>query len=191
MPSWLVDDPTTVLAVLGLAGFGVGVAWWLTRRRGYLFGVAAAVGLMVAVWLLHRFVETDAKRIERVVRAMAAGVPARDADRIFAHISDDFRLRGQTAKADFRRTVEGHLRRGDVTDLAVYAFNPLEIARNKRSATVLFGAKGKGPGFQGYEMYNVKAFFVLDPDGQWRLKDFRLYLPQVDPGTGEEITLPL
>jgi hypothetical protein len=190
MPSWLVDNPRDVFLVLGLAAVGLGIGWWRTRRPGYALGlvlVALALLIVLGLWYL---VDTDAKQIQYKVKAMTDAVAAGSVDKIFAHVSDQFSLQGRLKKDQFRERVERHIRGNDVTKIEVWRFEPLEISRAERNAVVIFKVKAEGSAFRGYEFFNCKATFVLDPDEQWRLKDFRLYWPQIDPRTGEDLHLP-
>ena len=189
MPSWIVDDPTLVLVLLGVGALVLALAWWLTRKRYYLMGAAALGVLALVVWLLYRFVPTDAKQIERNLQDMAAAVDAKDVNRLFSHVSDEFMFHLHN-KADFRRGVEGYLRRGEVQGVTVWGFEVRELSRERHTAKVLFNAKGRGTAFGGHEYVRCKAHFVLDPDGEWRLKGFELYQPQIDPDQGEPLVVP-
>jgi hypothetical protein len=189
MSTWLLEDPTTAYVVLGLAAFALGVGWWMQPRRGYLIGLGVVIALIGLVALLNLMVDTDAKRIQRKIQAMAAAVAGRDVEGIFRHISADFRLRGMD-RNQFRQRVEAYIHRGDVQSLTVWEYQPRNISREQRVATVTFSVKGHGQATSGVEFYNCKAQFVLDADGEWRLRGFDLFLPQVDPMTGQPIDLP-
>jgi hypothetical protein len=189
MPSWLVDDPTLLLTILGILALALAIAWWLTRQRALLFALAGVVCLAGLVIVLYYLIDTDAKQIERNLHKMVAGVEAKDPQRIFDYISDRFSFLGHN-KASFRQGVEGYIRSGEVQGIKVWAFDVRELNREQRTAKVLFNAKGQGTAFQGYEYVQCKAVFVLDPDGQWRLKGFDLYQPQTDPDHGEPLTVP-
>jgi hypothetical protein len=93
-------------------------------------------------------------------------------------------------RSQFHKRVEEHIRRGDVQTLTVWEYQARDLSRDQRSATVTFSVKGHGPTTSGVEFYNCRAQFVLDPDGEWRLRGFDLFLPQVDPMTGQPIDLP-
>lgn len=187
MPSWLVDDPSVLYLLLAVAALGLAAGWWSRRDRRFLIGLGAVAVLFLVVLLVSRLVDTDAKRLQRALTAMAEGVNARNVDRIFAHISDRFRL-GSRGKSEFRPVVERYVQTGEVTGMKYWDFEPHEITRDR--ATVFFKVKGAGSANFGYEFFNCRAVFVRDPDGQWRLQTFRLYSPQTDPATEESLTLP-
>jgi hypothetical protein len=75
--------------------------------------------------------------------------------------------------------------------LSIWDVEVIKLDRQVRTATVIFRASTQGlEGARGVPFYNVKAHFLLEPDNQWRLKDFDLYLPTVDPKSGDSIELP-
>jgi hypothetical protein len=189
MTSWLVDDPSLVYLILGIPAVALAAGWWLTRRRGYLVGLGSVAGLLVLVWLLSHWIDSDVKRIDRSLRAMAAGVEAGNADAVFEHVSKDFHL-GALDKIGFRRWAEGYIRGGQVLGIEIWDVQAKDVSRSRRAGTVVFKVKAKGEMTHGFEFYNCRAQYVLDPDGSWRLKGFRLYPPQTDPDQGEALPLP-
>jgi len=137
MPSWLVDEPTDVYMVLGVLALILVIVWWFNRgedfgkkKLSWLKGLLArrltlnqccAMGLTLigvlalVILVLYLFVDTDNKRIRRAIREMSDGVREDNADRIFAHISNQFRWGGRT-KEMFRPEVESRRRSGDITE---------------------------------------------------------------------------
>jgi ketosteroid isomerase-like protein len=206
MPSWLVDDPTTVLFVLALLALGLGVFWWVRRgddvgkkKLSWLKGLKArrltpnqlcAMGLTLigflaaAILLLYFFVDTPNKRIDRAIREMAKGVREQNVDKVFAHISDRFTLMGQ-GKESYRPVVERHIRNGDVTDISVWGFEEAKVSQDRKEARIEFMFRPKGTMTQAW--YRCLATFVRDSDGQWRLQTFRVFEPQIDPATGQPV----
>src|SRR5437773_4216861 len=102
MPYWLVEGDVTLYAILASVGLVCVAVWWRTRRRKYaVVAVAAAVALLT-LSLLDRLIESDREQMIRKVQEIANDVHARNFDRVFRHVSDDFR-RGAFDKAQFRR----------------------------------------------------------------------------------------
>src|SRR5437773_11787439 len=101
MPSWLVEDPTVVYFLLGLAALASASGWWMTRRGKYAVGAVVAVALILLVRLLDYWVVTDQEKIIDSIQVMANGVASRDIDGIFAHVSPRFR-HDTLANARFR-----------------------------------------------------------------------------------------
>jgi hypothetical protein len=189
MPSWIVDDPSTVYLILGISALCLGAAWWQTRKLVFLIGLGSVALVFLIVLLLSKIIDTDHKQIERKLLEMAKGVKDLNAEHIFEHISKDFQL-GSLGKKEFRPIVERYMKTRQVTGMEVWDYSAKEISRPNRTATVFFKVKGKGNATFGYEFFNCQSIFVLDPDDQWRLKSFQLYQPQIDPASGQSLNLP-
>lgn len=188
--TWLVDDPSVVYLILGLAAVGFAAAWWMTKLGKYLIGLGVVVGLAVLVWLLGFLIVTDAKQIRRAIEDMAAGVEAHNLDQIFSHVSDSFR-RGSSTKADFRKVVEAFISSGRAQAVTVWDFQPVEISRENGRAVMDFMVKGRGEGLAEGTFFRCRAVFVLDPDGKWRVQTFDLFQPHIDPASHQTVPLPL
>jgi ketosteroid isomerase-like protein len=140
-------------------------------------------------FLLDWAVETDREQIGRRMQEMAGNVRTRNIAAIFSHISEDFR-RG---KENFRRLAESHIQRGDVDSVVVWDLQfpdefrtPVEVSgRRAEGAQVFFRVNTHGGISEGWQA-RVEALFVRDPDGQWRLLDFRLF----DPLTNQPLSIP-
>jgi hypothetical protein len=191
MTEWLVDDPSTIYLLLGIVAAGFGIAAWSSRKRVYAIGLGVALALIAVVWALGFFIDTDLKQIKRKTQAMADAVGRRDIDGIFKHISNDFSFHGRLKKNEFRDKAAGYINRGEVTGFKVWDVRALDISREKKTAIIAFKTKGMGSAFGGYDTFNCKAIFALDPDGEWRMKDFYLYMPHVDPQTGQDLHIPI
>jgi hypothetical protein len=197
---WLFEGRQTVYVVLAAAAALLLVAWWQTRKRYWLIGAGAVVGLVGLYFLLDRLVETDREQVVRKVREMAAAVEARNIDGIFVHVSKEFRL-GGLDKDGFRSFAEQAIRLRQVEEVEVWDFDVPPAYRSPHEsrvggstrqtlvAQVAFRAKpkGNGPGMEGVG-YPCEARFVRDPDGQWRLLDFQVFKPVSD--TKEPLPIP-
>src|SRR5262245_40784011 len=210
MPSWLVDDPTTVLFVLALLALALGVFWWVRRgddvgkkRLSWLKGLKArrltpnqlcAMGLTiigflaVVILLLYCFVDTPDKRINRAIRDMARGVKEQNVDRVFSHVSDRFSLMGQ-GKESYRAVVQRYFQNGTISDISVWDFDEAKLTEDKREATIEFMVKPKGAMTSGVG-YRCEARFVRDADREWRLQTFRVFMPQDDPSKKANVIYP-
>ena len=187
---WFIDQPTTLFLVLGGAAFGLATAWWMTRKRPDIAAAGVAAALLVVVWLLSTFIDTDAKRIERTILDMGSGVEANDLNRIFSHISSDFSA-AALDRAAFRDRAENFMRAHRPAGIVVWDYEPIEISRPDGTATVIFKVKTHGiDDARGVPFYNCRANFVLGQDGEWRMRTFQLFLPTVDPLRGDPIALP-
>jgi hypothetical protein len=181
MQSWLSDNFALFIMLLSIAALALAYLWWGSRRRYYAFGAVGAVAFMGLVCLLVYLLplllgESDGQQIERKIREMAAAVKAGNLDRAFRHISSDFRF-GSLDRAAFRQRAEEAIRRRHVEEVIVWDFERGEIARQTRTAKVSFMVKGTGD-WRGSELgYRCDADFVLDLDGQWRMRGFQLFNP--------------
>jgi hypothetical protein len=189
MPRWLVDEPSFLWTVLGIIALAFAVAWWRTPRRAYAFGAAAALGLLLLVVALFNFIDTDSKRIERSIQAMASAVDAHRLDDVFSHISAEFRFEAMD-KEQFRQWAKSIMDRYGVSGMQTWDYQPVAIDLGQRLATVTFKVKAHGIETQGVTFYNCRAKFVLDPDDQWRLKGFEIFPPHIAPGSGQSLPLP-
>lgn len=185
MPRILAEDPTPVYVLLGLTSLVLLALLWSTRQGKYAVGIGVAVFLAFLVWLLDFLIVTDHEHMVLNVQTMARSVAARDLDSVFGHISEDFLYHDRDKQA-FRKTAESVLNTWDIRDIKVWDFQSEEASRSSRQGRLVFKVKVKEAGGEGF--YRCRTEFILDPDGRWRLKGFKLYNPFVE--TEQEITIP-
>ena len=65
-----------------------------------------------------------------------------------------------------------------------------EVDAAKGTASIQFMVKGDGNWVRGGEFFRCRAFFLRDPDGEWRLSGFELFEPMKDPKLAEPLPLP-
>src|SRR5947207_3402305 len=140
MPTWLTEDPSPVYLILGLVALGLFVAYRVRRQRKFLYGVVGVAVLAGVVWLIDYLVVTDREQIVQNVGVMAAAASRRDLERVFDHVSNDFR-HGSLDKAGFRQAAEQAVSRHNVRDIQVWDFEPGEIAPATRTAKIAFKVK--------------------------------------------------
>src|SRR5689334_18151516 len=119
MPPWLFEGNPTLYFVFAAAGLLFLAAWWRTRKRRYAVGAAVAFGLVAGVYLLDQNVESDREQLVRHMEDIAAGVRARDFDRVFKNVSDTFR-RGSRDKRQFREYAETQSHARNVTEFTAW-----------------------------------------------------------------------
>ena len=194
MFDWLFEGRQSVYLILAALGVIVAALW---ARSGFVFftepvqrskaretpkprlswmplvlGVVVLLGL--GYFLLDRLVETRSEQITRKLHEMADAVKRKDVERIFSHISDQFRFR-TLGKPAFREFVDLMIRQGWVDELIVW-----DVEFPDDSGKVHFRAKPKGSRLPEIPFVRVRGEFVRDPDGQWRLKTFEVFGPVSD-----------
>jgi len=190
MPAWMVDDPSVAYIIAGLAALAFAIGWWNTRKAWLAWGAVACALAIGGLALLSMLVDSDSKRVERSLADMAAGVEHHDLDRIFHHVASTFHA-GNMDREAFRRYAERVLQSRNPHSINVWDLDASELSRDRKSGPVFFKVKGEGlEESEGVNFYNVRSTFVLEPDGQWRMQDFQLFSPTVDPRRGEPLALP-
>jgi hypothetical protein len=120
----------------------------------------------------------------RQLQEMAAAVKSQDTERMFQHISSEFRHK-DLDRAAFRQYIEKVFRNHEVNELRI-SEEKFPSTASKSTCWGSFRAYARGP--TSNEFYRVEAIFVRDLDGQWRLKGFDFFNPFVM--TNEPLQLP-
>jgi hypothetical protein len=190
MPTWIVDDPSVAYLIAGLAALAFAIGWWNSRKTWLAWGAVVCLAAIAGIALVAVFVDSDSKRVERSLSDMASGVDNHDLDRIFRHVASTFHV-GSMDRQAFRGYADRVLQSRHPHGINVWDVDATELSRDRKKGPVFFKVKGEGlEESEGVNFYNVRSTFVLDPDGQWRMQDFQLYLPTVDPRRGEPLSLP-
>lgn len=201
MFDYFCEGRSSVYVVLALAGLGLLVLWWQTRKRSFLLALAAVALLAGLHFLLDRFVETDHEQVIRKLQEMAAGVKSRNVNAILTHVSDRFQADtqgvGSMDKAQLRGYIEMVFQHRLVDDLSVWDFrfppsdpappNPDSVSRSD-ILYVEFFAKPTGGFAANTPHFLCKAHFVREAGNQWRLHDFQYFNPFID--TNRPLSLP-
>jgi hypothetical protein len=182
MPDWF----TPVIIILSLITSVLFVAFWTTRKSKYAGGAVLVLTLIVLVWLIARALPTDKRAIEAALNDIAAGIKARNTDRVFANLSADFKYRSYN-KSSLRDRADSHIRRGDIDDLEIWNIDVTSVSRKDKKADVEFNVRPIGISQRG-EFFLCRSVFVLEDDGKWRMKTFKLYNPFVE--TNRAIDIP-
>jgi hypothetical protein len=178
---WLFEGRIVVYCLLGVLAVVFLFLWWQNRKRWLLVSAGAMIALGGLYFILDKLVETPSEQIERKLAQMAAAVKTRDAEAIFRHIAADFQFRGQD-RARFRAYTETVFQHGWIGELAVWEFQWPEGGTDS-TRPVQFLAKPLGGVFSNDLYYLIRADFVRESDGQWRLKGFEIFNPYSDSKT--------
>jgi hypothetical protein len=187
MFSWLVDHAGLAYLLLGIVALGLASAWWMTRERNYLIGLAATAAMIFLVWLLGRLIVTDRQQIEANLWAMAQGVTDGQPDQVFCHLSRQFHFQDMDRDAFLPRAAKA-IQQHRVKELYLWDFQVEQLDRQARTARMAFNVRLTSPWSDSPQFFLVRADFVLE-DGQWRMKGFRLFNPVAD--TDRPIPVPL
>jgi hypothetical protein len=182
----------TLFLLLAAAAIVLVVVWLRTRDRRCLYGLGGVAGVALALWLGTLTVryfrgESDADQIERKLHDMSGAVRAKNVDGIFQHVSDDFGP-AKGSKEALRTVVQQNLEQGGLTDVEVQGIEPPQVTRPAQgpaTATVRFRVRPASADGRYIRFVLIDARFILDPDGQWRLKSFRA----TDPSDNGQIDL--
>jgi hypothetical protein len=173
---WLVEGWLSIYLVLLTIAIGLLAMWWRTRRRRWLIGLAVVAGLVGLYALLDWLIETPYEQMVRKINEMAASAQKRDPTSLSANISNDFSFRGMSKDA-LLAAANSRIRNGDVREVVVWDFQRGPISAEERTGDIDFLIKVKTVWTPDAVFYRCHATFALDPDGQWRLRTFKLFDP--------------
>jgi hypothetical protein len=176
MPTLFSDPPTSLYLILALA-FIIAFAIWFTQRtRGALIVTILCALLLGAVIACDVLVESPREQAVRRVQAMATAATARDANAFVEHVSQSFSYRG-AGREKIRTANVWNLIREYNARVAVWGFekgNVVTITANEFEMP--FFCKGEAAAAGGRPFVAlVKATFVRDSDGAYRLKTMRFF----------------
>jgi type II secretory pathway component PulM len=184
MFDWLFEGDLAVILLLAAALVVFLWLWWNRRERRNLLAAGIVLLLLLVYLALDRLVETDREQIGHRVEGMAAAVQARDLDRMFQHISDQFRSQGGRDKKQLRELARELIQSGTAAQIDVWDFRFEDgVARDKGQARVSFAFKvhGNHPELEGL-FYRCEATFDFHPEHGWRMRSCKI----VDPVNNKE-----
>lgn len=182
MFDWLFEGRPAVYVTLAVVAALCVALWWRDRRRAWLVALGVAGVLAAAYLLLDRLVETRAEQITHRLRLIEKAVKAGDADQVVQQFSSQFDYRGVRRDA-LRAGVASRLKSKFVEDLTIW-----DVRFPDDSGKVFFRAKPKGAAIGENTGFPVRADFVKDADGQWRMKGFEVFNPLVEAETPLDVS---
>jgi hypothetical protein len=174
MPGWLVEGDPAVYALLAGVLAALLAVWWRTRKRQYAIAAGVIAVLIVGYALLDFAVESDGEQMVRKVREVAAAVSANSVNAAMENVSNRFNRHGLD-KEQFGKLCERYISRGEVTAVQVWDLTAVDVSRQTQAGTVEFHFKVHGRWGETPPNWFGRVVFTLDPDGQWRVKDFDVY----------------
>lgn len=173
MPQILSDPSATTYLVLAalVVVTGAVAARYQDRKRVAPF--ALALLLLGGLYMLDRLCASPREEAVAATAAIVEAVNQRNTEAFLSHVSDSFSAYGMT-KADLRRGVE--LARRFDARVTSWNFDRNQVQYRDGpppAVEIVFDAKGEGSG--GVVPKHVKATFVRDPDGKYRMRSFATY----------------
>jgi hypothetical protein len=174
---WLfVEDPRTLLILLGLVEIVLLVAWTRGRSRRTLASLAAVLLAAAAVWMLDVLVETDREKVRRSLDALASAAVAGQAERFIERISPAY------ASGPFRKDDLAALVLEGLAQVRVGTSSPtIEMEEGAAKVTQAYRFSSRpGARFQippEYQHVVWEGRFAPDEDGQWRLRQAQMVQP--------------
>jgi hypothetical protein len=177
MLAWPVDNAFSLYLLLLCAAAVLLVAWWVTRKRGYLLALGVVAGLAGILFLLTLTVDTDRKQIVRALEEMVDGVKERNLDKTFRHIADDCTTRFQDAtwnRDKLFANAQMAVKSGGVREIRLWGFDFNQV--DPPRAVVFFNAKPFGGWATGAEYCGCQAEFRRE-GGRWRMIKLEVFQP--------------
>jgi hypothetical protein len=121
--------------------------------------------------------------------AMAAAAMAADPDRFLEHVSTSFQMQGKNREQVKAMPAWGMIRTLRAR-IAVWGFSPDTYQEiSDKEIEIGFYVKAETASKDGMAMWEARARFVKDPDGQYRLKTLKFYNP-AEGGLKAEVQIP-
>ena len=200
MPTWLAQPPRSLYILLLIAAIlPLLAAFFLPApaakrdpkrkkpsAKAVLLAISAlALLLLAALAIIDKGHESDSEQIERKLHEMSDGVRERNLRKTFEHVSDSFKY-GMAGKSTLMQRGEQAQQAGRVEEIPIWDIKVDDVRPEDTKAKAEFRIKVKGSALADNQ-FLVRAFFVRDPDGQWRLQSFEVYSPT---GFADRIQVP-
>jgi hypothetical protein len=145
------------------------------------------ITVLILVFAIDYFVESTREQSVRKLTAMVDALNSRNQDALLVHVSESFIYKGRKKSQLVSSELWSTLRAQNVR-VAVWDFNRDDVQFPDEKATLIgFMAKGEAGG-RAVPMY-VRATFVMDPDGQWRIRTLTAHDP-LQKSLGSELQIP-
>jgi hypothetical protein len=187
MPTFLSDPSISLYIVLSIVVFVLFGIWINRRQRGDLIRLLAGVAVLVALFLVDRFVESPREESTRKMQEIVTATKAKSADGVGKHISESFEYNkwNKARLLEWVKSVYGNTQFEGI-DTSGYGRSEFEkIDDNK--VKIIFEVWPTSYGLPDYRHF-CTATFVKDPDGQFRMQTFKL--TKKHPSAGEEPVVP-
>jgi hypothetical protein len=177
--NWLFEQPIVIVmvgvaVVLALAG-----AWSATGRRELLYGVGAALVLLIAGLIVERMVVTDREAIRETLARIARDVQSNNRRAVVQHIAMGASSLKQKAEAELPnyKFTECRVTKVHSIDVNSTATPPTAIARFNVIASGSFSYGGVDVSDSQVPRW-IELQMVKEKDGRWAVEDYSHAPPQ-------------
>lgn len=187
MPVFLSDPPPALYLVLFLGVIVAASVWFRYQSRTTRWVAIGVLVLLLVMCLIDRVTESPREQAVRRVEAIVAAVNARQPNDLLPHVSDSFDYRG-LKKSNLSSVGTWQIIRDHNVRVAVWDFARDDVQfPDANTAVVGFMSKG---GANGREVpFYIRAKFVRDADGEWRVQSFTAYDP-LQKANGTPVSIP-
>lgn len=174
MPTALSDPSQALYLILVVVAVITGAVWVRNKSRSNLINFGIALAVLAVLFVIDRLVESPREEASRRVQAMADAATAANPDQFVEHVSSSFDYRGKDRDAVRASAAWGLIRQHNAR-VAVWGLGRDDFQQVSDSEVEIgFFAKAQTPSNEGLGRY-VKARFVRDPDGQYRVKTMKFF----------------
>ena len=173
MPTTLSDPPFSLYAILAAILLIAGAVWFNRRTRRSLAVFLSIAFLLLVLWAIDRLYESPREAAVRGVQEIQDAINERNWAAFESHISKDFKYRAMN-RAELREKMSSVVNAYNAR-AAVWEFNRDKVRQNgENEIEIVFDAKGDPKNGAAYYCH-LKATFIREADGEWRLKTFAVY----------------
>jgi hypothetical protein len=178
MFNWLFEGSIAIYLLLGLIAAVLAYEGFRDRNHRLLYAAGVVCIVMVLYFILDMLVETEQEQIKRKLAEIANGLNKPDTTAVSQHLSQQFKFRSFDRNA-MRRRADEAIRQHSIRNVRIWDVEIKDMDHEKRTAKVTFSVKAESS-FGNGPFLLCRSVWVLDPDGQWRMKTFDLYNPIVN-----------
>lgn len=168
MLSWVIDHINILFFLLVAVAFLLTAIGWTSRQTKYFLYAAGVFGVMMLLFVLLRVVITDQKQIALNIDAMADAAANQNIDRMFDHVSKDFR-HGPLNRDEISKRVAAAVKTHKVR--SAYAWDK-QVKVDGDQATAVFNFRIDADGGAAY-IASARARFLREGK-TWKLNEIQI-----------------
>lgn len=168
MLSWVIDHVNVLYFLLVTIAFLLAAVGWTSRQTKYFLYAAGVFGAMMLLFVLSRVVITDQKQISLNIDAMANAAANQNIDRLFDHVSKDFR-HGPHNRDEISKRIAAAVKMHKVR--SAYAWDK-QVKVDGDQATAIFNFRVDAEGGTAF-IASAKAKFLREGK-DWKLNEIQI-----------------